>query len=635
MQQASRRLDGSRTPATRGPHHNKNNNNDNNNNKSAGQLRLPPLQKVSSAPQLQKQRPGKEEQRRRQQQHHNSLPRIIQKEGSAVGSQSIVPSPAVAPSVEARQALFEVLSNPNIQKVAQRYYNLQLPDRQSGGRLGFKDLRKVLQDLNQHLGVPMPSSAAAEQLFKRFDFNGDGNLAFEEFFELFVSSLRRTAFDRSVLLGREVFVGQEPGNVWDQYHRIRTLGTGSFGAAHLGRHKRTNEERVIKAVQKSQARLPVEDIEREIMVMLRLDHPHVIRLYGWYEGSSTIYLIMDALKGGTLRDALLQQQSTGHSVEEGWSRNVMSQVLQAMAYCHSMRVIHKDLKDENVMLLKQGFDTGEPFVVIIDLGVAEMFSLSEPRGKLMGGSPMTMAPEVWRGNFGAKCDVWSAGCILFEMLSGGMPFMARSLNPRDWMALHKYGPNWRKVATSSQSRSLCQEMLTFADSARPSMAACLKHPWFSARPDALGLLPAEQLDHLQAFCKESALKRALLMEIAAKLPLDHAERIVKMFNQLDWNKDGGMSQEELCNAFAYVGLRDRALQEKTFQALDVNRDGLLSYSEFAAGVLLGALQAARPEQRRHAQPARVRQFPGEGPPFGIPRGEAVARGHTQQAVCRQ
>ncbi|CAE7022031.1 unnamed protein product [Symbiodinium sp. KB8] len=226
----------------------------------------------------------------------------------------------------------------------------------------------------------------------RYDFNGDGDLSFEEFFELFVKTLRRVAFDRSVLLGREIFVTQEPGKVWDVYHRVKTLGEGSFGSAHLGKHKRTKEERVIKVVEKSQAKLPVEDIEKEIMVLRQVDHPHIIRLHEWYEGSSKIYLVMDAIKGGTLREVLLRFQAEGAAVEETWSRSVMKQTLQAMAYCHGMRIIHKDLchqlidlggrgtpkaynptkdlKDENVMLLKvtAESETSEPFVVIIDLG---------------------------------------------------------------------------------------------------------------------------------------------------------------------------------------------------------------------------------------------------------------------------
>lgn len=483
-----------------------------------------------------------------------------------------------------RRELLEVLSNPDIRKIATKYYQAQLPKGQ--GRLGFRDLRHVLKALNQHLGLPVPTAVAAEQLFKRYDFNGDGDLSFDEFFELFVSSLRRVAFDRSVLLGREVFVTREPGKVWDIYHRVKTLGEGSFGSAHLGKHKRTKEERVIKVVEKSKARLPVEDIEKEIMVLRQVDHPHIIRLHEWYEGSSKIYLVMDAIKGGTLRDALLSFQSQEMPVEESWSRQVLQQVLQAMAYCHNMRIIHKDLKDENVMLLKADAEAdAAPFVVIIDLGVSEMFSSSDPHGKLIGGTPMTMAPEVWDNNFGPKCDVWSAGCILFEMLTGSLPFAVRSMSAKDWQALHRYGPDWKKVKTSSLSRKLCQEMLTYADKSRPSMLQCLEHQWFAAEPEKLKALDAEELKHLQDFAKESALRRAVIMEVASKLPIERAERIAKVFERVDENHDGGISLEELQRLFVSMGLKDKALHAKAFETLDINGDGVLSFSEFAAGVL--------------------------------------------------
>eukprot|EP00931_Biecheleriopsis_adriatica_P024230 TRINITY_DN15152_c0_g1_i2.p1 TRINITY_DN15152_c0_g1~~TRINITY_DN15152_c0_g1_i2.p1 ORF type:complete len:654 (+),score=161.47 TRINITY_DN15152_c0_g1_i2:74-2035(+) len=540
---------------------------------NAAPLKLPPLQKSASEPSIARS---------------SSVARMARTGGVGQSLQE-PPAPAspaqVAQTRESRRAMIEVLSNPDIKNVAAKYYNQQLPDKK--GRLGFKDLRDALRALNQHFGVPIPTSAAAEQLFKRFDFNGDGDLNFEEFFELFVSALRRSAFDPSTLFGREIFISKEPGKVWDNYHRVKTLGQGSFGAAHLGKHKRTNEDRVIKAVEKSKAKVPVEDIEKEIMVMREMDHPHIIRLYEWYEGSSTIYLVIDALKGGTLRDALLEHSKQGQPVEEVWSRSVMRQTIEAMAYCHSMRVIHKDLKDENVMLLNKGADTSsEPFVVIIDLGVSEMFAANDAHGKLMGGTPMTMAPEVWVNNFGPKCDVWSAGCILFEMLSGSMPFMARSLNPRDWQALHKYGPPWNKVQTSSASRKLCQEMLTYSDKERPTMKQCLEHKWFGAKSETLGALSVDQLKQLQAFAQQSALKRAVIQEVASKLPMEKSERIVKVFKQFDVNSDGGLSQEELANVFAHMGLQDdKQLQARCFQALDLNHDGVLSFSEFAAGVL--------------------------------------------------
>jgi len=484
-----------------------------------------------------------------------------------------------------RRKVLEALTQPDIKNIAVKLYEAQLPDR--SGRLGFDELRHALRALNHRLGVPMPTQAVAEQLFRRFDVNSDGHLNFDEFFELFVASLRRFAFDRSMLLGRDVFVSKQTGKVWENFSCVKKLGAGSFGAAYLVRDKRSGDERVVKAAGKSHVKLPVEDVEREIMVMQQIDHPHIVRLYEWYEGSNSIYLVLDALKGGTLQEVILEHfQAQGRGLSEDWIRTVIRQSIEAMAYCHSKRIIHKDLKDENIMLLRKDPDYSSPHAVIIDLGVSEMFGSSDPKGKMMAGTPTTMAPEVWIGTFGPKCDVWSLGCVLYELLAGDVPFCARSWDPKDWRALHKHGPNWDKVKTSKLSRDICRSMLMYTETDRPTMVACLDHKWFSAKADVLHTVQPQQLALLRKFGEETALKRALLFEIAARLPLHHAERIVKFFASLDENRDGSISKSELQSGFKKLGLKDEKLLEKIFTNLDVDGDGILSLNEFAAGVLL-------------------------------------------------
>merc|ERR1719230_560989 len=174
-------------------------------------------------------------------------------------------------------------------------------------------------------------------------------------------------------------------------------------------------------------------------------------------------------------------QKKGKSLKEEWTRQVMRQSMEAMSYCHNLRLVHKDLKDENIMLLKKDPEYDEPFAVIIDLGIAEMFSKSDPTGKIVGGTPVTMAPEVWKGDFGPKCDVWSLGCILYELLTGRFPFEAPSIDPKDWLSLHKRGPDWSRIRMSPQAVALCQLMLTYRDTDRPSMMNCLKHQWFEVK----------------------------------------------------------------------------------------------------------------------------------------------------------
>eukprot|EP00927_Polykrikos_kofoidii_P046338 TRINITY_DN40569_c0_g2_i1.p1 TRINITY_DN40569_c0_g2~~TRINITY_DN40569_c0_g2_i1.p1 ORF type:complete len:674 (-),score=145.05 TRINITY_DN40569_c0_g2_i1:45-2015(-) len=483
---------------------------------------------------------------------------------------------------DARRKILEVLSNPDVANIAKKLFNAQVHN--PNGRLDYNDLRQVLKDTERQLGITFPTKA--EKLFKRFDINGDGNLSCEEFLELFVSSLRRCAFDRSTLVGRDIFVSKQRGQVWDLFKQDKKIGTGTFGSAFLCKNKKTDEERVVKAVKKMRAQLPVEEIEKEILVMLQIDHPHIVRLFNWYEDHQYIYLVLDALKGGTLNDVIMYFQQRQKPLKEEWARTVTQQVMQAMAYCHSLRLIHKDLKDENIMLLKKDPNYDEPFAVVIDLGVAEMFSSSDPSGKIVGGTPVTMAPEVWKGEFGPKCDVWSLGCILYEMLAGRFPFEAPSINPKDWLALHKRGADFSALRSSNSGIAMCQVMLTYRDTDRPSMSDCLQHKWFEASRKSLRKLSPDLLGPLQAFAEASATKRAVLLQVASRFPMAHANRVIDVFKSFDVNNDASLSLEELKTAFRGCGVKDEALLAKVFQAMDVDGDNSLSFTEFTAGCLL-------------------------------------------------
>merc|ERR1719416_371944 len=114
---------------------------------------------------------------------------------------------------------------------------------------------------------------------------------------------------------------------------------------------------------------------------------------------------------------------------EYWVAKVMQHTLSAVAYCHSKGVIHKDLKPENVMMSSaRGAPVQDLHVVVVDFGLAQMFSNPGDRLQEIAGTPPFMAPEVWAGSFGKGCDVWSCGVILFFMLSGQYPFMASRLD---------------------------------------------------------------------------------------------------------------------------------------------------------------------------------------------------------------
>lgn len=489
-----------------------------------------------------------------------------------------------------RRTFMELLANPDLEDMIRKIFTNHARDT-TNGNLNLEDLCMVLRSLHQKLGIPNPEYEVAERIFKKFDTRNRQELNFGEFFELILALLRQNCFDRSTLLGRDFFVHKHDGSVWDRYDRVKKLGEGSFGTAFLAKQKFTGEHRVVKVVKKSRIQIPVEDVEREIMVMRQVDHPHIVRLRRWYEDMQRIYLVMDYCQGGTLRAVVLDFKNQQRGIKENWTRTVITHVLQAMAYCHSMRLIHKDLKDENIMLLRsadRGLTDDEPFAVIIDLGISEMFTPSDPQGRQAGGTPSMMAPEVWLGTFGPKCDVWSAGCVLYELLTGKMPFVASSLKPQPWIRLHKRGADFSLAKTSAASKALCQAMMTFDEFERPTMQECLEYEWFRTERRELQTVATAQFHNLQQFCKDSALKRGVLLEIASHLPMDDADRVVEVFNSFDENNDGMISYGELDQAFQRLGLKqkDDSLAKKVFKVLDLDGDGHLTFTEFCSLILV-------------------------------------------------
>jgi serine/threonine protein kinase len=481
-----------------------------------------------------------------------------------------------------RQVL-ELLGSADFQAAARDIFDRH--DVDGGKGLDFRELQTCLEELRYRFNMDEIDDKLELRLFKKYSKGGKkAEVNFNEFLEMLLSLLRQNAFNQSdIPLGREAFVTKSAGDIWSDWTKIKQLGEGNFGQAFLARNK-NKEERVVKAVKKSRIQIPVEDVEREIIVMRQMDHPHLVRLFHWYEDKTKVYLVLEALKGGTLKDIILEFHQQKRVLKEEWIREVMDQVISALSYCHRLRVIHKDIKDENIMLMEKGkYD--KPFASVIDLGVAEMFSPADPQGRECGGTPLTMAPEVWMKSFGPKCDVWSLGCVLFELFTGAFPFMANTLNAEPWIKLHKRGPDWSLVKVSAAGKAACQAMLTFDEDKRPTMACLVQHKWFaSCRGEMLTVAPW-LLTQLQSFTRKNKVKRTMLLELASQLPMDRSREIVTMFESIDSDRDGRICKKELGDVLALYGLTDKAVVDRLFNVLDVDGNGELSFTELAAGVL--------------------------------------------------
>eukprot|EP00929_Paragymnodinium_shiwhaense_P013579 TRINITY_DN121431_c0_g1_i1.p1 TRINITY_DN121431_c0_g1~~TRINITY_DN121431_c0_g1_i1.p1 ORF type:complete len:861 (+),score=152.44 TRINITY_DN121431_c0_g1_i1:282-2864(+) len=385
------------------------------------------------------------------------------------------------------------------------------------------------------------------------------------------------------------------------------LGEGSFGVVKLRRHRQTGESRAVKTVQMpehwDQTRLT-----REAEMMQNLDHPHILRIFGWHAGSDFVTMVTEFCEGGELIKAIRLARKRS-SLHQGWLAMVFRQLFEAVSYCHDRGVVHRDIKSGNILLHRNvGTDClfkTMPHVVLVDLGLAAMFQTAKRvfggwnagvQDAKMVGTAATMAPEVWSGCHGPKSDVWSLGCVFHEILADKLPYLPT--DPEDtsrdtWMRLLKECLiDWSPIqAFGEEAKDLCQRMLTIDESKRPVAIELLSHDWIdrfiSSCPRAGGV----HTDNLTSLCEAMCHWRDLLpmqKAICLKLASENVgtAKFASIFRQIDTDNSGTLSQQELVDALSSCDFGvPRGLAVQVAEALDYNGDGTCEYLEFAAACL--------------------------------------------------
>ncbi|KAJ3146564.1 MAP/microtubule affinity-regulating kinase 3 [Irineochytrium annulatum] len=203
------------------------------------------------------------------------------------------------------------------------------------------------------------------------------------------------------------------------YHFQKTVGEGNFAKVKLAKHKLTGAEVAIKVIDKTTLdEKKLGKLYREVRIMKMLHHPHIVKLYEVIETKHTVFLVMEYASGGELYDYLVVHGK----MKEKEARAKFRQILSAVSYCHKKRVIHRDLKAEN-LLLDSNLD-----IKIADFGFSNYF---DPDSKLdtFCGSPPYAAPELFQGRryTGPEVDIWSLGVILYVLTTGCLPFDGKNL----------------------------------------------------------------------------------------------------------------------------------------------------------------------------------------------------------------
>ena len=252
------------------------------------------------------------------------------------------------------------------------------------------------------------------------------------------------------------------------------IGKGAFGEVWKVSHRQTNKIYVIKVMDK----LSIKDqklcdqINREIEIMYKLNHPHVMRLINHFEDDEKFYLIMPYASKGQLYSLLRRQVR----FDQRTAAQYMREVLEAVRYIHSFspKIIHRDIKPEN-LLLDENYR-----VLLSDFGWSNFLDENESR-KTFCGTPEYLSPEMAKkSGHNEMVDIWALGVLLFEFLAGYAPFSGSC--PKElYTNIKKLKVNW-PVDFPPLAKNLVSKILKLNPSERLSVEEILDHSWFTQNP---------------------------------------------------------------------------------------------------------------------------------------------------------
>lgn len=202
-----------------------------------------------------------------------------------------------------------------------------------------------------------------------------------------------------------------------RYELRRRIAQGGMAEVYLAYDRRVRRQVAVKVLYGRDEPF-VRRFEREALAVGALSHNHILPLYDFGEQSPWYYLVMPYVDGCTLRDYLFRHKQL--TLEEAAS--FLSQIASALQYAHEHGVVHRDVKPSNILLRQDGY------AYLVDFGLAKAMQGAEAltSAGAMVGTPEYMAPEQSNGLSDYRSDIYSLGIILYQMLTGQLPFLAES-----------------------------------------------------------------------------------------------------------------------------------------------------------------------------------------------------------------
>ena len=380
-----------------------------------------------------------------------------------------------------------------------------------------------------------------------------------------------------ILIHKENIISHKTSNISKEYTFGKTLGTGAFGQVRLAIHKATKQTRAVKIIPK--AKVDIELLVNEISVLSKLSHPNIMQLYEIFDDNTNIYIVSEYCKGGELFDII----SNRGNFSEKDACIIMKQLMSAICYSHQNNIVHRDLKPENILMDN---DNNDLTIKIIDWGCAQTIKTTKQSNKA-DGTAYYIAPEVLKGEYNEKCDIWACGVIFYILLCGYPPFNGET-DDEIYLEVLKGKfefpeEDWSEV--SDEAKALIKKMLTKDVNKRITALDSMQDPWFKKFEEKEQYdknLAKSVLKNMKKFKKHRTLEKTIISFIINQLvKKEERQELEKQFKDWDTNGDGVLSKEEIINGYKKTyGKVDENEIENMIKSIDLDGNGVIDYNEF-------------------------------------------------------
>uniref|UniRef100_A0A8D2LP24 non-specific serine/threonine protein kinase n=1 Tax=Varanus komodoensis TaxID=61221 RepID=A0A8D2LP24_VARKO len=258
----------------------------------------------------------------------------------------------------------------------------------------------------------------------------------------------------------------------DKYIKVQKIGEGSFGKAILVKAKENGKPYVIKEINISKmSNKEREESRREVAVLANMKHPNIVLYKESFEESGCLYIVMDYCEGGDLFKKINAQK--GVLFSEDQIMDWFIQICLALKHVHDRKILHRDIKSQNIFLTKDGT------IQLGDFGIARVLNSTVELARTCIGTPYYLSPEICENKpYNNKSDIWALGCVLYEMCTLKHAFEAGNMKN---LVLKIISGSFPPVSVhySHELRCLISQLFKRNPRDRPSVNSILEKPFIA------------------------------------------------------------------------------------------------------------------------------------------------------------